>query len=106
MHFKRAIIAYKRNRNVKESIRSNKILNNKAIRKQETEKKHLFCSSCYTRRDYLCCQQVEKTNLFRSYKTGKTCKIFHQLTCKRQAIINLLQLGLYNMLAKVKQPVI
>ena len=28
----------------------------------------------------------KKTNLFKSYKTGKTCKIFYQLTCKSQAI--------------------
>ena len=32
-----------------------------------------------------------KTNVFNSYKTGKTYKIFHQLTCKSQAIIYLLQ---------------
>ena len=37
------------------------------------------------------CQQIEKTNIFKSYKTGKTYKIFHQLTCKSQAIIYLLR---------------
>ena len=64
------IIAYKRNKDLKEII-SNRILNNKVIRKKKAEKKHLFCSPCYTRRDNLCCQQVEKTNVFKSYKTGK-----------------------------------
>ena len=59
--------------------------------REKTEKKHLFCSPCYTRRDNLCCQQVEKTNVFKSYKTGKTYKSFHQLTCKSQAKIYLLQ---------------
>ena len=87
------IKAYNRNRNLKEIIGSNKILNNNVIRKKKAEKKHLFCIPCYTRRDNLCCQQVEKTNVFKSYKTGKTknIKIFHQLTCKSQAIIYLLQ---------------
>ena len=85
------IITYKRNRNLKEIIGSNKILNNKVIRKKKAEKKHLFCSSCYARRDNLCCQQKKKTNVFKSCKTGKTYKIFHQLTCKSQAIIYLFQ---------------
>ena len=80
------IIARKRNRNLKEIIGSNKILNNKVIRKKQEEKKHLFCSPCYTRRNNLCCQQVEKTNVFKCYKTGKTNKIF-QLICKSKGII-------------------
>ena len=33
----------------------------------------------------------KKTNIFKNYKTGKTCKIFHQLTCKNKSIIYLLQ---------------
>ena len=64
------IIACKRNRNLKEIIGRNKILNNKVIRKRKEEKKHLFCSPCYTRRNNLCCQQVEKTSVFKCYKTG------------------------------------
>ena len=85
------MITYKGNRNLKEIIGSNKILNNKVIRKKKAEKKHLFCSPCYTRRNNLCCQQVEKTNVFKSYKTRKTYKIFYQLICSSQIIIYLLQ---------------
>ena len=51
----------------------------------------IYILLCYTRRDNLCCQQVQKANVFKSYKTGKTYTIFHQLTCKSQAIIYLLQ---------------
>ena len=54
------IIAYKRNRNLKEIIGINKVLNNKVIQKKRAEKQHLFCSPCYTRSDKLCCQQVKK----------------------------------------------
>ena len=34
---------------------------------------------------------MEKTNVFKSYKTGETYKIFHQLTCKSEAVIYLRQ---------------
>ena len=85
------MIAYKRNRNLKEIVGSNKILNNKVIQKKKAEKKHFFCSPCYTRRNNLCCQQVAKTNILKSYKTRKTYKLFYQLTCKSQAIIYSLQ---------------
>ena len=54
---------------------SHKILNNKVIRKKKTEKNHLFSSPCYTIHNNLSCQQVEKTNVFKSYKTGKTQNI-------------------------------
>ena len=54
------IIAYKRNRNLKEITGINKVLNNKVIQKKRAEKQHLFCSPCYTRSDKLCCQQVKK----------------------------------------------
>ena len=91
MHLKKAIIACKRKRNLKEVIGSNEILRNKGIRKKKAERKHLFCSPYYTRLDNLCCQQVEKTNVFKSFKTGKTYKIFHQLVCKSHVIIYWLQ---------------
>ena len=40
----RPVIGYRKNRNLKEIIGSNKILNYKVIRKKKAEKKHL----CYT----------------------------------------------------------
>ena len=61
------------------------------VQKKKSDKKHIFCSLCYTIRDSRCCQQVEKTNIFKSYKTGKTYKIFHQLTRESQAMIYLFQ---------------
>ena len=75
----RPIIAYKRNGNLKQIRRTDKILNSKVIRKNKSEKKHIFCSLCYTRRHNRCCQQVEKTNIFRSYKTGKNIQNITQV---------------------------
>ena len=36
-----------------------------------------------------------KKNIFKNHKTGKTCKIFHQWTCKSQAIFCLFQCRIY-----------
>ena len=50
-----------------------------------------YCGPCLTGRDSICCQQVLKTNTFKSYRTGKMFKIFHQLNCKSSHLIYLLQ---------------
>ena len=60
------------------------------VRKNKS-KKQLYCRPCLTRRDYICCQQVLRTNIFTSYRTGETFKIFHQLNCKSSYLIYLLQ---------------
>ena len=53
-------ISYRRNRNLKEIIGSNKILNIKAIQKKKKEKKQFLCVPCYTTPDNFCCHPVEK----------------------------------------------
>ena len=59
--------------------------------RKNNSKKQLYCRPCLTRRDNICCQQVLKTNTFKSYRTGETFKIFHQLNCKSSHLIYLLQ---------------
>ena len=59
----RLIIVHRKNRNFKEIIGSNKILNYIVIWKKKAAKKHLFFKPYYTRRDNLCCKQVEQKNL-------------------------------------------
>ena len=99
----RQIIAYKRNNNLKKVTVINKILSKKLIQKKKAENKHLLCSPYYARRDNLCCQQVGKTSIFKIYNTGKTYKIFHQLTCIYTSLI-CFNAGflLYNIVSKVK----
>ena len=58
------IIDYRRIRNLHELIGSNRILNDRVVRKNNIEKKQLYCSPWHTRKDGLCCQQVIKTNHF------------------------------------------
>lgn len=60
-------------------------------RKKTIEKKQLFYSPCYARKEKLCFQQFIKINSFTSYQTGQTFKIFHQLDCKSYGLIYLLQ---------------
>ena len=89
---KRPIAAYKSNTNLKERIGSNKILNSKVIRKKISRKKWQTLLST-----------SKKTNMFKSYRTGKTYKIFHQSICKRQGRTFNVEFALCNMLVKVKQ---
>ena len=85
------IIAYRRNKNLRDLIGSNRILNNKKITRPKATKKQGSSSACRTRADNLCCPQIVKTKTFTSFRTGETFKIFHQLNCKSHSIIYLLQ---------------
>ena len=90
------IIDYRRIRNLRELIGSNRTLNDRVVRKNNIEKKQLYCSSWDTRKDGLCCQQVIKTNYFISYQTGQMFKIFYKLNCKRCGFIYLLQCQIWH----------
>ena len=76
---------------VRELIGRNIILNDIVARKNNIEKKLLYCSPFHTRKSNLYCQQVIKINSFTSYKTGQIYKIFHKLNCKNCGTIYLLQ---------------
>ena len=84
------LIAYRRNKSLGDLIGSKEILDGKVGRKNNS-KKQLCCRPCLIRRDNICCQQVLKTNIFRSYRTGETFNIFHRLNCKSSHLIYLLQ---------------
>ena len=84
------IITYRRNKHLKDLIGSKRILDGKAVRKNNS-KKQLYCRPCITRRENICCQQVLKTNIFTSCRTGDMFNIFHQLKCKSSYLIYLLQ---------------
>ena len=75
------IITYRRNKHLKDLIGSKRILDGKAVRKNNS-KKQLYCRPCITRRENICCQQVLKTNIFTSCRTGDMFNIFHQIKCK------------------------
>ena len=87
---KEPFIAYKRNKNLNELIGGNKIVNNKVFR-HHPQRMDGLCKPCRTRADNLCCKQVQESKTFKSYKTGRHYKIFHQLNCQSSFVIYLLQ---------------
>ena len=73
-------------------IGSNRIFKNKVARRNTKQPKQSgHCSPCLSRMDNLCCKQVKQTITFQSYGTKETFQIFHNLTCKSENLIHLLQ---------------
>ena len=88
------IIAYRRNKNLRDIIGQKTLMNNKVIRKREEERTNGQCKPCNSRRFNLCCQQIRNTKTFRSTQTKKDYKIFHLMNCKSNNVIYLLECNL------------
>ena len=73
------IIAFKRNKNLKELLGGTHIANNKRVtpKKLTTGK----CSPCLSKRGNLCCKQLVSTDHFRSETTGEKFYIKHHVNC-------------------------
>ena len=50
-----------------------------------------MCQPCRTRPDNLCCKQVKKTATFSSNKDKQEYKILHEMNCKSNFVIYLLE---------------
>ena len=89
---KRPFIAYGRNTNLFQLIGGNRIFKNKVVRKNTKQPKQSGnCSPCLSRLNNLCCEQVKQTETFQSYRTKKPFQIFHNLPCKSENLLYLLQ---------------
>ena len=89
---KRPSIAHRKNANLHQLIKGNRIFNNKVVFKNIKQPKQLgHCSPCLSRISNLCCNQVEQTKTFQSYWTKKTFQTFYNLTCESENLIYLLQ---------------
>ena len=84
------MIAYKRNKNLKEIIGGNTIVNSKVFKRQLKDRNGK-CKPCNGNKSSLCCKQVVNTTTFTSNQTKRTFKIFHQVNCKSNFIIYLLE---------------
>ena len=86
------IISYRRNKNLRDMIGSNEIINNKVRRNFKLNKHHSikFCKPCNTK-GCLCCNQLKYTSEFKSSITNRTYKIFHETSCKSKFVIYLLE---------------
>ncbi|XP_066925555.1 uncharacterized protein [Clytia hemisphaerica] len=83
------VIAYRRNKNLKDLLGQTSISNNKVSRKQQKLKGK--CQPCLTRTGNLCCKQIMSTSTFTSQQTKRTYQIFHNVNCKSTRIIYLLE---------------
>ena len=90
------MICYRRNQNLQNLIGGNILSENKVVRKSIPKKLvQGKCFPCNSRRNNLCCRQVLETNIFKSTKTNKEFKIFHNLNCKSKNVIYLLECKLH-----------
>ena len=81
-------IAFRKNRNLRQILCKHKLFNNKIVKKETKIGK---CRPCLSRRDNLCCKQMECTTFFTNRKTGKRYNILHNLNCKSSNVIYLIE---------------
>ena len=74
------IIAFRRNRNLKDMLGGVKILNNKKVVK--ANRKNGQCSPCLSQIGNICCKHIISTKTFRSTTTGERFAIKHKVNCK------------------------
>ena len=83
------MIAFRKNRSIKDIIGGDTIENNKRMLPAKT-KKAGKCSPCFSNKG-LCCNHVENTTSFQSSQTKETFNIYHHVNCKSKYVIYLLQ---------------
>ena len=90
------VIAYRRNKNLRDFIGSNTIENNtKTTKTTSTNNLNVGkCQPCFGRDGNLCCQQIKTTSNFKSDSTGKIFNIFHNVNCKSKNLIYLMECDL------------
>ena len=84
------IVAFKRNKNLQETIGGHTIKNGKVFKANSKNRKEKR-QSCNKSKSSRCCKQVIDTSTFRSYQTQQLYTIFHKLNCKSKFIIYLME---------------
>ena len=84
------VTAFRRNKNLKEIIGSNKIEHNK-VKKHNNITKKGKCSPCSANNTTLSCQQVISSSSFKSHQTIKIYTIFHEVNCSSTYVIYLME---------------
>ena len=84
----RPILAYRRCKNLRDIVGSNKFSNNKVVRPRND---HGECKPCISRIDCQCCRQLKQTTTFSSKTTYKSFYIRHKKpNCKSSRVIYLM----------------
>ena len=81
------IIAFKRNKNLKDLIGQTHLSKNRKIITKP--KKIGACSACLSHANNLCCNQIISTKTFQSMKTKEKFNIYHRLNCRSRNVIYL-----------------
>ena len=89
------IIAFHKNKNLKQIIGSNTIEHNKKLIRSNN-KVNGKSSPCLSNTRTLCCKQVVSTTSFKSNQTNRVFKIFHIIDCKSTFLIYLLECNICN----------
>jgi len=83
------VIAYRKNRNLKQIIGGNFLSESKLLKNVRTNTQG-ECKPCLQRKT-LCCKQVMKTKEFKSHINNRVFKIFHKVNCKSRNVIYLME---------------
>ena len=84
------ILAFRRNKNLRDIIGTKSIQNGK-VKSKFTNKIQGKCTPCLANNRSLHCKQVVHTTKFRSNQTNRIFQIYHNLDCKSKYIIYLLE---------------
>ena len=84
------ILAFRRNKNLKDII-GTKLIENDKVKRKFTSKIQGQCTPCSANNRTLCCKQVVHTTTFRSNQMNKIFQIYHSLNCKSKYAIYLLE---------------
>ena len=84
------IIAFRKNKGLKQLIEGSTIQNDKNIKKS-SNKYEGKCTICKSGIRSLCRLQIHNTHSFRSQQNGRICTILHQVNCKSDFVIYLLE---------------
>ena len=84
------ILAFRRNKNLRDII-GTKLIENCKVKRKFTNKIQGKCTPCLAKNRTLCCKQVVHTTTFRSNQTNRIFQIYHNLNCKSKYVIYLLE---------------
>ena len=74
------ILAFKRNKNLKDLIGGNKLQNNQKVTRTTSKSGH--CGPCLSQIGNICCKHIISTNSFNSARTSEKFQIKHRVNCK------------------------
>ena len=84
------ILAFRRNKNLRDII-GTKLIENGKVKRKFTNKIQGKCTPCLANNRTLCCKQIVHTTIFRRNQTNKIFHAYHNLNCKSTYVIYLLE---------------